>query len=89
MGPTAGKLIITDGFKFRLLNREWVAFRTSRTKLLIRCYSVAKSAKWRKKLETGVPKVAGLKEGLAGRIRAISGRSGSLDAFSLTLALSR
>ena len=57
MGPSAGKFITTDGFKFCLLNREWVAFRTSGTKLLIRCYSEAESAKWRKKLEAACRKL--------------------------------
>ena len=38
------KFITTDGFKFLLPNREWVAFRASGTEPLIRCYIEAKSA---------------------------------------------
>ena len=56
-GAVGGEVHPTDGFKFRLLNREWVAFRTSGTKLLIRCYSEAESAKWRKKLEAACRKL--------------------------------
>jgi phosphomannomutase len=37
------KFIATDGFKFLLPNREWVAFRASGTEPLIRCYLEAKS----------------------------------------------
>ena len=37
------KFITTDGFKFLLPNREWVAFRASGTEPLIRCYIEAKS----------------------------------------------
>ena len=51
------KFITTNGFIFLLLNHEWVAFRTSGTKLLIRCYGEAKSAKWRKKLEVACRKL--------------------------------
>ena len=46
------KFITTDGFKFLLPNREWVAFRASGTEPLIRCYIEAKSAKGMKYLET-------------------------------------
>ena len=38
------KFITTDGYKFLLSNREWVAFRASGTEPLIRCYIEAKSA---------------------------------------------
>jgi phosphoglucomutase len=38
------KFITTDGFKFLLPNREWVAFRASGTEPLIRCYLEAKTA---------------------------------------------
>jgi alpha-D-glucose phosphate-specific phosphoglucomutase len=37
------KFITTDGYKFLLPNREWVAFRASGTEPLIRCYIEAKS----------------------------------------------
>jgi alpha-D-glucose phosphate-specific phosphoglucomutase len=45
------QFITTDGFKFLLPNREWVAFRASGTEPLIRCYIEAKSAAQMKKLE--------------------------------------
>jgi phosphomannomutase len=45
------QFITTDGFKFLLPNREWVAFRASGTEPLIRCYIEAKSAKQMKALE--------------------------------------
>jgi phosphoglucomutase len=45
------KFITTDGFKFLLLNREWVAFRASGTEPLIRCYIEARSKANFKKLE--------------------------------------
>jgi len=38
------KFITTDGYKFLLPDREWVAFRASGTEPLIRCYLEAKSA---------------------------------------------
>jgi phosphoglucomutase len=44
------KFIKTDGFKFLLPNREWVAFRASGTEPLIRCYIEAKSAAQLKRL---------------------------------------
>ena len=44
------KFITTDGSKYLLPNREWVAFRASGTEPLIRCYIEAKSAKNLKKL---------------------------------------
>jgi phosphomannomutase len=44
------KLITTDGYKFLLPNREWVAFRASGTEPLIRCYIEAKSKANLKKL---------------------------------------
>jgi alpha-D-glucose phosphate-specific phosphoglucomutase len=37
------KFITTDGFKYLLPKREWVAFRASGTEPLIRCYIEAKS----------------------------------------------
>ena len=46
------KFITTDGFKFLLPNREWVAFRASGTEPLIRCYIEAKSKAGLKKLQT-------------------------------------
>ncbi|MEW6306858.1 MAG: phosphoglucomutase/phosphomannomutase family protein [Verrucomicrobiota bacterium] len=50
-GLPVEKFITTDGFKFLLPNREWVAFRASGTEPLIRCYIEAKSAKQMKTLE--------------------------------------
>jgi phosphoglucomutase len=51
------KFITTDGFKFLLPNREWVAFRASGTEPLIRCYIEAKSAGQMKKLEKACRKI--------------------------------
>jgi len=45
------KFITTDGYKFLLPNREWVAFRASGTEPLIRCYIEAKSKSNLKKLD--------------------------------------
>jgi phosphoglucomutase len=45
------KFITTDGYKFLLPNREWVAFRASGTEPLIRCYIEAKSKGNFKKLQ--------------------------------------
>ncbi|HEU6449738.1 MAG TPA: phosphoglucomutase/phosphomannomutase family protein [Verrucomicrobiae bacterium] len=45
------KFITTDGYKFLLPNREWVAFRASGTEPLIRCYIEAKSKANFKKLQ--------------------------------------
>jgi alpha-D-glucose phosphate-specific phosphoglucomutase len=45
------KFITTDGFKFLLPNREWVAFRASGTEPLIRCYIEARSRANLKKLQ--------------------------------------
>lgn len=45
------KYITTDGFKFLLPDREWVAFRASGTEPLIRCYIEARSKGNFKKLE--------------------------------------
>jgi phosphoglucomutase len=45
------KFITTDGFKFLLPNREWVAFRASGTEPLIRCYIEARSQASLKKLQ--------------------------------------
>jgi len=46
------KFITTDGFKFLLPGKEWVAFRASGTEPLIRCYIEAKSKANLKKLQT-------------------------------------
>ncbi|MBI3853030.1 MAG: phosphoglucomutase/phosphomannomutase family protein [Verrucomicrobia bacterium] len=51
------KFITTDGFKFLLPNREWVAFRASGTEPLIRCYLEAKSATHLKKLRAACQKL--------------------------------
>jgi phosphoglucomutase len=45
------KFISTDGYKFLLPNKEWVAFRASGTEPLIRCYIEAKSKANLKKLD--------------------------------------
>jgi len=45
------KFITTDGYKFLLPNREWVAFRASGTEPLIRCYIEARSKANLKKLQ--------------------------------------
>ncbi|HET7623812.1 MAG TPA: phosphoglucomutase/phosphomannomutase family protein [Verrucomicrobiae bacterium] len=44
------KFITTDGYKFLLPDKEWVAFRASGTEPLIRCYIEAKSEAGMKKL---------------------------------------
>src|SRR6185369_5729933 len=51
------KFITTDGYKFLLPNREWVAFRASGTEPLIRCYLEAKSASQLKKLRAACRKL--------------------------------
>ncbi len=51
------KFITTDGFKFLLPNREWVAFRASGTEPLIRCYIEAKSRANLKKLQSACREV--------------------------------
>jgi phosphoglucomutase len=51
------KFVTTDGFKFLLPNREWVAFRASGTEPLIRCYIEAKSAAQLKKLAAACKKI--------------------------------
>ncbi len=52
IGPFAvEKFITTDGYKFLLPKREWVAFRASGTEPLIRCYIEAKSKANLKKLQ--------------------------------------
>ena len=51
------KFITTDGYKFLLPNREWVAFRASGTEPLIRCYLEAKSAAQLKRLRTECEKL--------------------------------
>jgi phosphoglucomutase len=51
------KFITTDGFKFLLPNREWVAFRASGTEPLFRCYLEAKSAASLKKLRAACSKL--------------------------------
>lgn len=44
------QFVTTDGYKFLLPNREWVAFRVSGTEPVIRCYIEAKSPAGLKKL---------------------------------------
>lgn len=51
------KFITTDGYKFLLPGREWVAFRASGTEPLIRCYIEAKSKANLKKLQTACRQV--------------------------------
>lgn len=51
------KFITTDGFKFLLPDREWVAFRASGTEPLIRCYIEARSSGDFKKLEKACRKI--------------------------------
>ncbi len=51
------KFITTDGYKFLLPNREWVAFRASGTEPLIRCYIEAKSAAQLEKLRKACKKL--------------------------------
>ena len=51
------KFITTDGYKFLLPNREWVAFRASGTEPLIRCYIEAKSASQLNRLRTACQKL--------------------------------
>jgi phosphoglucomutase len=46
------KFITTDGYKFLLPNKEWVAFRASGTEPLIRCYIEAKAKANLKKLQS-------------------------------------
>ncbi len=46
------QFITTDGYKFLLPKKEWVAFRASGTEPLIRCYIEARSAAGLKKLRT-------------------------------------
>jgi phosphomannomutase len=56
-GLPVEKFITTDGYKFLLPNREWVAFRASGTEPLIRCYIEAKSQKQLKKLQDACRKI--------------------------------
>ena len=49
-GIAVQKFITTDGYKFLLPNREWVAFRASGTEPVFRCYVEAKSARQMKRL---------------------------------------
>jgi phosphoglucomutase len=51
------QFITTDGYKFLLPNREWVAFRASGTEPLIRCYVEAKSEVHLKKLRSACQKL--------------------------------
>jgi len=51
------KFITTDGFKFLLPNREWVAFRASGTEPLIRCYIEARSEAGRLRLLSACRKI--------------------------------
>jgi len=46
------KFITTDGYKYLLPKREWVAFRASGTEPVVRCYIEAKSAANLKKLRS-------------------------------------
>jgi len=46
------KFITTDGYKYLLPNREWVAFRASGTEPLIRCYIEARSETSLRKLRS-------------------------------------
>jgi alpha-D-glucose phosphate-specific phosphoglucomutase len=58
LGPfKVEKFITTDGYKFLLPNREWVAFRASGTEPLIRCYIEARSAAQLKRLRTECQKL--------------------------------
>src|SRR3989475_7603765 len=56
-GLKVEKLITTDGYKFLLPNREWVAFRASGTEPLIRCCIEAKSATQLRKLREACQKL--------------------------------
>jgi phosphomannomutase len=56
-GLKVEKFITTDGYKFLLPSREWVAFRASGTEPLIRCYIEAKSPKQLKKLQDACKKI--------------------------------
>lgn len=51
------RFITTDGYKFLLPNREWIAFRASGTEPLFRCYIEAKSAQNLKRLRTECQKL--------------------------------
>ena len=51
------QFITTDGFKFLLPDNEWVAFRSSGTEPVIRCYLEAKSAAHLKQLKTASRKI--------------------------------
>jgi alpha-D-glucose phosphate-specific phosphoglucomutase len=51
------KFITTDGFKFLLPGKEWVAFRASGTEPLIRCYIEAKTKANLKKLQAACQEV--------------------------------
>lgn len=51
------KFITTDGFKFLLPNREWVAFRASGTEPVFRCYIEAKSKAQLEKLRVACKKL--------------------------------
>jgi len=51
------KFIDTDGYKFLLPNREWVAFRASGTEPLIRAYIEAKSSAQLKRLRSECEKL--------------------------------
>ncbi len=51
------KFITTDGFKFLLPNREWVAFRASGTEPVFRCYIEAKTKSNLEKLRNACRKL--------------------------------
>ena len=56
-GLKVEQFITTDGFKFLLPNREWVAFRASGTEPVVRCYIEAKSAPQMKRLADACQKI--------------------------------
>ena len=56
-GIRVEQFITTDGFKFLLPNREWVAFRASGTEPVVRCYIEAKSAPQMKRLADACQKI--------------------------------
>ena len=49
-GIVVQQFVTTDGYKFLLPKREWVAFRASGTEPVFRCYVEAKSARQMKRL---------------------------------------
>jgi len=53
------QFVTTDGFKFLLPDREWVAFRASGTEPLFRCYVEARSASRLKQLQKACRQLLG------------------------------